>query len=295
MELMGSTLTSAYTRPRTGHFLPAITSGAGSRSLWRSSDLRRSSAAAASLACVPADNLDLVRAKTMFYPSARTVLSTRYSPDDWHRSNQSSYSQSESSRKSAERLRWDTVRLIQDRNQLTRRSQESSSRDIGQRLNNIVFWTSELKHEIDNMVTEITALTEVKRRLERALAETEGPFQVRGGDVTFGTPCGDEVLGLVAAASVGNQEPLREPFHHTGSCLGCSSTSFEVGVPDQLGSWTSSSSRSADVTLRSCDSGSSSGVLQETGEAAGSRDDLFRTKRTSGPPQIRCKANATLV
>ena len=28
------------------------------------------------------------------------------------------------------------------------------------------------------MVTEITALAEVKRRLERALAETEGPFQV---------------------------------------------------------------------------------------------------------------------
>lgn len=185
MELMGSTLTSAYARPRTGHFLPAITSGAGSRSLWRSSDLRRSStAAAASLACVPVENLDLVRAKTMFYPSARTVLSTRYSPDDWHRSNQNSYSQSESSRRSAERLRRDTVRLIQDRNQLTRRSQESSSRDIGQRLNNIVFWTSELKHEVDNMVTEITALAEVKRRLERALAETEGPFQVRGGDTS---------------------------------------------------------------------------------------------------------------
>lgn len=29
------------------------------------------------------------------------------------------------------------------------------------------------------MVTEIAALTEVKRRLERALAETEGPLQVR--------------------------------------------------------------------------------------------------------------------
>lgn len=302
MELMGSTLTSAYARPRTGHFLPAITSGAGSRSLWRSSDLRRSSGATTSLALVPADNLDLVRAKTMFYPTARTVLSTRYSPDDWHRSNQNSYSQSESSRKSAERLRRDTVRLIQDRNQLTRRSQESSSRDIGQRLNNIVFWTSELKHEIDNMVTETAALAEVKRRLERALAETEGPFQVRGGrgggNVTLGTPCGDKVLGLVAAASLWNQEPLRETFHHKGFLIGMYqhlsrgwggvSGPAQVSGPDPP----SSSSRSADVTLRSCDSGSSLGVLQETGEAAGSRDDLFRTKRT---PQIRCKPNVKLV
>lgn len=193
MALMGSTLTSTYARPRTGHFLPAISSSAGSRSsqsawvvkpslsLWRSSNLHHSSAAAPALACVPTDNLDLVRAKTMFYPSTRTVLSTRYSPDDWYRSNQNNYSQSESSRKSAERLRKDTIRLIQDKNQLTRRTQETSSRNIGERLNSIVFWKSELNHEIDNMVTEITALAEVKRRLERALAETEGPFQVRGG------------------------------------------------------------------------------------------------------------------
>lgn len=192
MELMGSTLTSTYTRPKTGHFLPAIpTSAASGRngqsalavnpsvSLWRSNNFYQSSDAAPALACVPRENLDLVRAKTMFYPSNRTVLTTRYSPDDWHKSNQNNYRQSESSRKSAERLRKDTIRLIQDKNQLTRRSQETSSKNIGERLNSIVFWKSELSHEIDNMVTEITALAEVKKRLERALAETEGPFQVR--------------------------------------------------------------------------------------------------------------------
>lgn len=115
----------------------------------------------------------------MFYPSNRTALTTRYTPDDWYKSNQSNYRESESSRKSAERLRRDTIRLMQDKEQLTRRTQDNTSKNIGERLNDIVFWKSELSHEIDNMVTEIAALTEVKRRLERALAETEGPLQVR--------------------------------------------------------------------------------------------------------------------
>jgi len=123
--------------------------------------------------------LDLARSKSMYmYPSNRTLLGTRYTPDDWHKSNQSNYRESESSRNSAERLRKDTLRLMQDRDQLTRRTQEYTSKNIGERLNDIVFWRSELNHEIDNMVTEIAALAEVKRRLERALAETESPLQV---------------------------------------------------------------------------------------------------------------------
>uniref|UniRef100_A0A673K186 Tektin n=1 Tax=Sinocyclocheilus rhinocerous TaxID=307959 RepID=A0A673K186_9TELE len=106
------------------------------------------------------------------------ALSTRYMPEDWFKSNRSNYRESESSRNSAERLRRDTIRMIQDKDQMTRRTQDTTSKNIGERLNDISFWRSELNHEIDNMVTEISALTDVKRRLERALAETEGPLQV---------------------------------------------------------------------------------------------------------------------
>lgn len=70
---------------------------------------------------------------------------------------------------------------MQDKEQQTRRSQEDTSKNIGQRLNDIVFWRSELNHELDNMVKEMAALSEVRKRLERALAETEGPLQVRPG------------------------------------------------------------------------------------------------------------------
>ncbi|KAM9463285.1 tektin-3 [Clarias gariepinus] len=191
MELIGSTQLATYTRPKTSNFLPAISTTASSyRSLqptlttnqnsnWRTNMYFRTGSAIPSILPVSQrENLDLVRAKTMFYPSNRTALMTRYTPDDWYKSNQSNYRDSESSRKSSERLRKDTIRLIQDRDQLTRKTQESTSRNLGERLNDISFWRSELGHEIDNMVTEITALTEVKRRLERALTETEGPLQV---------------------------------------------------------------------------------------------------------------------
>nr|XP_046234245.1 tektin-3 [Scatophagus argus]XP_046234246.1 tektin-3 [Scatophagus argus] len=191
MELIGSTLTATYARPKTSHFLPAISTMASSyrntqpafamnpsANLWRTNSYYKSSSTVPTPSSIQRENLDLVRAKTMFYPSNRTALTTRYTPDDWYKSNQNNYRESESSRKGAERLRRDTLRLIQDKDQLTRRTQENTSKNIGERLNDIVFWKTELSHEIDNMVTEIGALTEVKRRLERALAETEGPLQV---------------------------------------------------------------------------------------------------------------------
>ncbi|KAM3859444.1 tektin-3 [Diretmus argenteus] len=191
MELMGSTLTATYARPKTSHFLPAISTMASSyrntqpglamnpsANQWRTNGYYKTGSSMPSLSSIQRENLELVRAKTMFYPSNRTALTTRYTPGDWFKSNQNNYRESESSRNSAERLRKDTIRMMQDKEQLTRRTQENTSKNIGERLSNIVFWKAELNHEIDNMVTEIATLTEVKRRLERALAETEGPLQV---------------------------------------------------------------------------------------------------------------------
>ncbi|XP_077406421.1 tektin-3 [Vanacampus margaritifer] len=178
-------LTASYVRPKTSHFLPAITTMASSyrntqsanhsANQWRTSSYYKNDGTVPTLQRgVP----DLIRADTMFYPSNRSTLSTRYTPDDWFKSNQGNYRQSEASRNSAERLRRDTMRLIQDKEQLTRRTQENTSKNIGERLNDIAFWRAELSHEVDNVVGETAALAEVKRRLERALAETERPLQV---------------------------------------------------------------------------------------------------------------------
>ncbi|TSL04179.1 Tektin-3 [Bagarius yarrelli] len=191
MELIGSTQLATYSRPKSSNFLPAISTTASSykslqpflttnqNSNWRTNMYFKSGNGIPSIIPISQkETLDLVRSKTMFYPSNRTALMTRYTPEDWYKSNQNNYRDSELSRKSAERLRKETIWLIQDRDQCTRRTQENTSRILGERLNDISFWRSELGHEIDNMVTEIAALTEVKRRLERALTETDGPLQV---------------------------------------------------------------------------------------------------------------------
>ncbi|XP_018600977.2 tektin-3 [Scleropages formosus] len=192
MELLGSTMTATYARPKTSSFLPAISTMASSykdhqptlaltlnsSQPWRTNTYYRTLGVMPTLASIRRAASDLVRAQTAHYPTNQTALSTRYSPEDWHKSNQSKYRESEASRNSAERLRWDTVRLIQDKEQLTRRTQETSSRNLSERISDIAFWRSELNHEIESMVTETAALNESKRRLERALAETEGPLQV---------------------------------------------------------------------------------------------------------------------
>lgn len=204
MELLGSTLTATYARPKTSHFLPAISNNMTSNiatsyrslqpsvasNLWRNNNFLKSSGGGVAFApgfssasyssAIP----DLLRAKTMFHPSSRMGLTTRYLPDDWHKSNQNNFQDSESSRNSAERLRRDTLRLMQDKEQQTRRTQEDTSKNLGQRLNDIVFWRSELSHELDNVVAETAVLADTKKRLERALAETEGPLQVRPGSTS---------------------------------------------------------------------------------------------------------------
>ncbi|XP_006635248.2 tektin-3 [Lepisosteus oculatus] len=192
MELLGSTQTATYARPRTSNFLPAISTMASSykshyphfalthsiNQPWRTNMFYKTASAIPTLASIQRVPPDLTKAKVNFYPSNRSALVNRYTPDDWHKSNQSNYRESESSRHSAERLRRDTTRLIQDKEQLTRRNQESTNKNIGERINDIAFWRSELTHETGNMIGEINTLTDVKKRLERALAETEGPLQV---------------------------------------------------------------------------------------------------------------------
>ncbi|KAM6471619.1 tektin-3 isoform 1-T2 [Liasis olivaceus] len=194
MELVGSTLTATYAHPRPtpSNFLPAISTMASSyknrfphysltHSLslpWRPSTYYKVAAITPTLAPFSKSSLGLTPNNMLPFVSNRTALFTRYSPDDWYRSNLTNYKESETSRHNAERLRVDTSRMIQDKDQQTRKSQTETTKNLGERVNDIVFWKTELNHEIDGMIGETNALTEMKKRLERALVETEGPLQV---------------------------------------------------------------------------------------------------------------------
>ncbi|XP_005989354.1 tektin-3 [Latimeria chalumnae] len=194
MELLGSTLTAAYARPRTmtTTFLPAISNMAStyknvfpqyspsqSMSLpWRPSTYYKVASCSPNLGALSKGIPEFLEAKVSFYPSNRTTFLARYTPTDWYTSNLHNYKESDLSRNSAERLRMDTARLILDKDQLTWRVQTDTSKNLGERVNDITFWRTELSHELDQMIGETNCLTHVRKRLERALMETEGPLQV---------------------------------------------------------------------------------------------------------------------
>ncbi|XP_059126896.1 tektin-3 [Peromyscus eremicus] len=194
MELLGSTLTATYARPQPAptSFLPAVgtmTSSyrdrfphrnlAHSLSLpWKPNTYYKTASNYPTLApyCTRAQR---VCESTMLpFMSNRTTLFTRYTPDDWYRSNLVNYQESNSSRHNSERLRVDTSRLIQDKYQQIRKTQTATTQNLGERVNDIAFWKSEITHELDEMIGETNALTDIKKRLERALTETEAPLQV---------------------------------------------------------------------------------------------------------------------
>ncbi|NXO31143.1 TEKT3 protein, partial [Cisticola juncidis] len=103
---------------------------------------------------------------------------SRHTLDDWHRFNMTNYKESETTRHNAERLRADLNRAIKDVYQQAKRSQGESTQNLGERVNDIEYWKSELCVELDAMIRETNSLADMQKRLERALADTEGPFQV---------------------------------------------------------------------------------------------------------------------
>ncbi|KFO86792.1 Tektin-3 [Buceros rhinoceros silvestris] len=194
MELVGSPLSAVYAHPRSTptSFLPAISTMASSYknrvpyyplpqsfSLpWMPSTYYKTAAINPTLAPLSKSSQGLTPSKSLPFVSNRTTLFTRYTPDDWYRSNLTNYKESETSRRNAERLRVETSRMIQDKYQQTQKTQGESTKNLGLRVSDIEFWKSELCGELDEMIGETNALTDLKKRLERALAETEAPLQV---------------------------------------------------------------------------------------------------------------------
>ncbi|KAM4673798.1 tektin-3 [Amazona ochrocephala] len=194
MELVGSPLTAMYAHPRStpNNFLPAISTMASSYKNrfpyyplpqtftlpWMPRSYYKTAAINPTLASFTKCAERVTPGKTLPFVCNRTDLFTRYTLKDWNQTNMTNYKESENSRQNSERLRDDTCRMIQDKHQQTMKTQLESTKNLGVRVNDIGFWKSELCHELDEMIKETRALTDVKKRLERALAETEAPLQV---------------------------------------------------------------------------------------------------------------------
>ncbi|NIG59642.1 tektin-5 [Pontoporia blainvillei] len=114
-------------------------------------------------------------------PAVRSALFCRYSPHDWDQSNQLQIHTAEASRLWASQLMGDSMRLVQDKDQLTRQMQEGTCRNLGQRLSDIGFWKSELSYELERLLNENHSLDAVKRWLECVAEELNCPLQVSVG------------------------------------------------------------------------------------------------------------------
>ncbi|XP_063208471.1 tektin-3-like [Chroicocephalus ridibundus] len=194
MESVGSPLPAKFAHPRAipTRFLPAIHTMASSyknrfpyRPLpqsyslpWMPSTYYKTAASKPTLAAFSKSSQGITASEKLPSVSTRTTVFTRYTPEDWYKSNVTNYRESETSQKNAERLRADTCRLIDDKYQQTKKTQAESTKNLGVRANDIAFWKSELCHELDEVIGETNALTEVKTRLERALAEADAPLRV---------------------------------------------------------------------------------------------------------------------
>ncbi|NWX43972.1 TEKT3 protein, partial [Steatornis caripensis] len=194
MDLVGSPLTAMYACPRSAHakFLPAISTTASSYknhfpsyalphsfSLpWMPSTYYKAATIKPTLAPFSKSCQGLTAGKMLPLVSNRTNISNRYTSNDWYMSNLTNYKESETSRHNAEHLRVNASHMVQDKYQQTKKTQAESTKNLRQRVNDIEFWKSELRHELDEMIKETNALTDMKKQLERALTESEAPLQV---------------------------------------------------------------------------------------------------------------------
>uniref|UniRef100_A0A452J0E7 Tektin n=1 Tax=Gopherus agassizii TaxID=38772 RepID=A0A452J0E7_9SAUR len=192
MEFLGTTQTASYCGPKKSYLFPEPVSTSttqdsyqsyylpGYRYLnsWRPSLFYRVSAVPTNSGDQGSMRISAPLRPPTILPSVRSALYARYSPHDWYQANTVQYKGSESCRHWAGRMNADSLRLMQDKNQLTQQTQDSTGRSLGQRLSDIDFWRSELTYELERLLTETRALETAKRRLECAADEAQRPLKV---------------------------------------------------------------------------------------------------------------------
>ncbi|XP_036890477.1 tektin-4 [Sturnira hondurensis] len=102
----------------------------------------------------------------------------KYLVDEWFQNCYASYYQAFADRDQSERQRHESRQLAAETEALAQRTQADSTRKVGERLQDIHCWKSELQREVGELVAETELLLAQKLRLERALDATAVPFSI---------------------------------------------------------------------------------------------------------------------
>ncbi|CAH0388564.1 unnamed protein product [Bemisia tabaci] len=109
---------------------------------------------------------------------ARAAIYSRFTPHEWTQSNLNYFNEADTNRNLSERLRCDALRVMRETDEKTAIGQRDTGRRIGERITDITFWKNELTTELERMITESNLLQDMRRALEKAIADCDPPLHI---------------------------------------------------------------------------------------------------------------------
>ncbi|KAM7009376.1 tektin-4 [Tautogolabrus adspersus] len=104
--------------------------------------------------------------------------SAKYTPLEWFSNYHTILQQAGNDRSQAQSIQRESKSLYQDAESATLRTQAEGTRFLGERLQDIHHWKSELQRHIEQLLADTQALQGLKTRLEKALDATETPYAI---------------------------------------------------------------------------------------------------------------------
>lgn len=104
--------------------------------------------------------------------------SAKYTPAEWFSNYRSILQQAGTDSHAARSIQRESRALNQDTVEDTLKSQADGTRLLGERLQEIHYWKSELQRHIERLLADTESLLALKKRLEKALDATETPYAI---------------------------------------------------------------------------------------------------------------------
>ncbi|XP_074135802.1 tektin-4 [Sminthopsis crassicaudata] len=104
--------------------------------------------------------------------------SAKYLTEEWYQNNDIRCHQAFANCDQSECNRQESKHLAAETKALSQRTQQDTNKKVGERLQDVHFWKSELQREIEDLMAETDLLIAQKLRLQRALDATEVPFSI---------------------------------------------------------------------------------------------------------------------
>ncbi|XP_054897405.1 tektin-4 [Poeciliopsis prolifica] len=132
--------------------------------------------------------------------------SAKYTPAEWLSNYRTILEQAGTNRRDAQNIQRESRTLSQDTEAAALKTQAAGTRLLGERLQEIHSWKSELQRHIELLRAETESLLTVKKRLERALDATEAPYAIATDNLT----CRARRLGAELVRDMVEEELLKE-------------------------------------------------------------------------------------